>query len=172
MSDSLHPHGLQHARFLSQPLSSTVCSNSCSLSQWCHSTISSSVAPFTFCPQSLPASGSFPMSLCIRWPKYWSFSFSISPSNEYSGLISFRMNWFDFLSVQGTHKSFLQHHSLKKASVLWHSAFFMIQLSSSLNTCFWLVDTLITLIQLQFYSKMESLLLFKSLSYYQMHRRK
>ena len=82
------------------------------------------------------------------------------------------MDWFDFLSVQGTHKSFLQHHSLKKASILWHSAFFMIQLSSSLNTYFWLVDTLITLIQLQFYSKMESLLLFKSLSYYQMHRRK
>ena len=64
----------------------------------------------------------------IRWPKYQSFSFSISPSNEYSGLISFRMDWFDLLGVQGTLKSFLQHHS-SKASVLWHSAFFIVQLS-------------------------------------------
>ena len=66
--------------------------------------------------------------LCIRWPKYWSFSFNISPSNEYSGLISFRMDWFDLLAVQGTLKSLLQHHS-SKASVLWHSAFFIVQLS-------------------------------------------
>ena len=66
--------------------------------------------------------------LHIRWPRYWSFSFSISSSNEYSGLISFRMDWLDLLSVQGTLKSLLQHHSLK-ASVLWHSAFFMVQLS-------------------------------------------
>ena len=66
--------------------------------------------------------------LHIRWPKYWSFSFSISPSNEYSGLMSFKMDWFDLLAVQGTLKSLLQHHS-SKASVLWHSAFFMVQLS-------------------------------------------
>ena len=66
--------------------------------------------------------------LCIRWPKYWSFSFSISPSNEYSGLISFRIDWFDLLAVQGTLKSLLQHHS-SKASVLQCSAFFMVQLS-------------------------------------------
>ena len=66
--------------------------------------------------------------LCIRWPKYWSFSFSISPSNEYSGLISFRMNWLDLLAVQETLKSLLQHHS-SKASILHHSAFFMVQLS-------------------------------------------
>ena len=66
--------------------------------------------------------------LRIRWPKYWSFSFSISPSNEYSGLISFRMDWLDFLAIQGTLKSLLQHHS-SKASVLWHSTFFMVQLS-------------------------------------------
>ena len=66
--------------------------------------------------------------LCIRWPKYWSFSFSISPSNECSGLISFRMHWLDLLAVQGTLKSLLQHHSSKK-SILWHSAFFMVQLS-------------------------------------------
>ena len=66
--------------------------------------------------------------LCIRWPKYWSFSFSISPSKEYSGLISFRMNWFDLLAVQGTLKSLLQHHS-SKASILRSSAFFIVQLS-------------------------------------------
>ena len=66
--------------------------------------------------------------LCIRWPKYWSFSFSISPSNEYLGLISFRNDWLDLLVVQGTLKSLLQHHS-SKASVLWHSAFFMVQFS-------------------------------------------
>ena len=67
-------------------------------------------------------------ALCIRWPKYWSFSFSISPSNEYSGLISFRMDWLDLLAVQGTLKSLLQHHS-SKASILWHSAFLIVQLS-------------------------------------------
>ena len=66
--------------------------------------------------------------LCIRWPKDWSFSFSISPSNEYSGLISFRVDWLDLLAVQGTHKSLLQHHS-SKASILWHAAFFIVQLS-------------------------------------------
>ena len=66
--------------------------------------------------------------LCIKWPKYWSFSFSISPFNEYSGLISYRMEWLDLLAVQGTLKSLLQHHS-SKASILWHSAFFMVQLS-------------------------------------------
>ena len=67
-------------------------------------------------------------ALCIRWWKYWSFSFSISPSNEYSGLISFRMDWLDLLALQGTLKSLLQHHS-SKASILWHSAFFIVQLS-------------------------------------------
>ena len=66
--------------------------------------------------------------LRIKWPKYWSFSFSISPSNEYSGLISLRIDWFDLLAVQGTLKSLLQHHS-SKASMLWHSAFFVVQLS-------------------------------------------
>ena len=66
--------------------------------------------------------------LCIRWPEYWSFSFSISPSNEYSGLISFRMDWLHLLAVQGTLKSFLQHHS-SKTSILWHSAFYIVQLS-------------------------------------------
>ena len=67
------------------------------------------------------------VSLCIRWPKYWNFNFSVSPSNEYSGLISFRMDWLDLFAAQGTIKSLLQHHS-SKASILWHSVFFMIQL--------------------------------------------
>ena len=72
--------------------------------------------------------GLYNESVHIRWPKYWSFSFSISPSNEYSGLISFRTDWFDLLAVQGTLKSLLQHHSLK-ASILQSSAFFIVQLS-------------------------------------------
>ena len=73
------------------------------------------------------------LTLCIRWPKYWSFSFSISPSNEYSGLVSFRMDWLDLLAVQGTLKSLLQHHS-SKATILWHLAFFMDQLSRQILT--------------------------------------
>ena len=73
------------------------------------------------------------LTLCIRWPKYWSFSFSISPSNEYSGLISFRIDWLALLAVQGTLKSLLQHHS-SKASILQRSAFFMVQLSHSYMT--------------------------------------
>ena len=97
-----------------------------SSSWWWPPTISSSVVPFSSCPQSFSASGYFP--LYTRWPKYWSFSFSISPSNEYSGLISFRIDWFDLLTVQGTLKSLLQHHN-SKASILRHSAFFMVQLS-------------------------------------------
>ena len=98
MSNSLWPHGLQQARLPCPSLS-----DSCPLEWWWYLTISSSVAPFIFCLQSFPASGSFLMSwLYIRWPKYWSFSFSISPSNEYSGLISFRMDWFDLFSDQGT----------------------------------------------------------------------
>ena len=72
------------------------------------------------------------LSLCIRWPKYWNFSFSVSPSNEYSGFISFRIGWFDLLAVQGTLKNLLQHHS-SKASVLWCSAFFIVQLSHLYN---------------------------------------
>ena len=126
----MRPHGLQHTRLLSPPLSPRVCSNSCSLSQWCYLTISSSAAPFSFCFQSFPASESFSneSDLRIRWPKYWSFIFSISPSSECSGLFSFRMDWLDLLAVQGTLKSLLQHHNLK-ASLLWRSALFMVQLS-------------------------------------------
>ena len=73
------------------------------------------------------------LALCIRWPEYWSFSFSISPSNEYSGLISLRMDWLDIFAVQGTLKSLYQHHS-SKASILWHSAFFTVQLSHTYMT--------------------------------------
>ena len=93
-----------------------------------------------FCPLLLPPSIFSSIKvfanesvLHIRWPKYWSFSLSISPSNEYSGLISFRMDWLDLLAVQGTLKSLLQHHSLK-ASILWHSAFFIVQLSHAYVT--------------------------------------
>ena len=110
-------------------LSPRVCSNPHPLSWWCHPTISFSAAPFSSCPQSFPASGSFPVSLlCIRWSKYWSFSFNISPCNDYSGLTSFRIDWFDLLAVQGTLKSLLQHYN-SKASVLQCSTFFMVQLS-------------------------------------------
>ena len=86
--------------------------------------------PFLFLPSIFPSIWVFPNEsvLCIRWPKYWSFSFSISPSNEYSGLISFRIDWFDLLAVQGTLKNLLQHHS-SKASGLQCSAFFTVQLS-------------------------------------------
>ena len=126
---TLQPHGLQHTRPLCPSPNPGVYSNSCPLSQWCHPTISSSVVTFSSCLQSFPASGYFQMSvLCIRWPKYWSFSFSTSLSNEYSGLISFRIDWFD-LAVQGTLSSLLQHHS-SKASILQRSAFFIVQLAS------------------------------------------
>ena len=86
--------------------------------------------PFFLQPSTFPSIRVFSSesALCIRWPKYWSFSFSISPSNEYSGLISFRIESFDLLAVQGTLKSLLRHHNLK-ASILRHSAFFMVQLS-------------------------------------------
>ena len=116
MSDSLQPHGLHG--WMASPTPRAY-SNSCPLSQWCHPTISFSVIPFSSCLQLFPVSGLFTNEsvLCIRWPKYWSFRFSISPSNEYSGLISFRMDWLDLLAVQGTLKSLLQHHS-SKASIL------------------------------------------------------
>ena len=131
VSDSLRPHGLQHARLPCPSPSPGACSNSCPLSWWCHPTISSSAAPFYSCSQSFPASGRvFSCELAVRiwWPKYWSFSFNISPSNEYSGLVSFRMDWLGLLAVQGTLKSLLQHHS-SKVSILQRSAFFIFQLS-------------------------------------------
>ena len=92
--------------------------------------LSSSVAPFSFCLQSFPELGFFFNELALhnRWPNYWSFSLSISPSNVYSGLISFRIDRFDLLAVQGTLKTLLQHYS-SKASIIWHSVFFMVQSS-------------------------------------------
>ena len=115
VSNSLRPHGLQHTRPLCPSPTPRAYSNSCPLSQWCNPATSSSVIPFVICLQSFPASGSFPMSqfFTFRYPKYWGFSFSISPSNEYSGLISFRIDWFDLLAVQETLESLLQHHSSK-----------------------------------------------------------
>ena len=126
ISNFLWPHGLQYPRHPLPSPSPRACSNSCPLSQWCHPTISSSVIPFSSCLQSFPASVSFQMSQLFT--KDWSFSFSISPSNEYSGLFSFRTDWLNLLAVQGTLKIILQHRS-SKASILWCSAFFMVQLS-------------------------------------------
>jgi len=105
-SISLGPHELQHARLPCPSLSPRVCSNSCPDS--CHPTISSSVAPFSSCPQSFPASGSFPMSR-LSGQSIWSFSFSVSPSSEYSGLISFRIDWFDLLAVHQRWISIIVH---------------------------------------------------------------
>ena len=120
MFDSLRTHGLQHARLPCPSLSPRVCSASCPLSQWCHPTISSFVAPSPALSLSQHR-GLFhvfsELALCIRWPKYWSFSFNITPANEHPGPISFRMDWLDLLAVQGALKSLLQHHS-SKASVL------------------------------------------------------
>ena len=130
--DSLQPHELQHARLLYPSLTPRVCSNSCPLSRWCHPAVPSSVVPsppaFNLSQHQVFSNES---TLCIRWPKYWSFSFS--PSNEYSGLISFRIDWFDLLVVQGILNSLLQHHS-SKTSILWHSAFCMVQLSHAYRT--------------------------------------
>ena len=128
MSDSLWPHGLQRARLTCPSPTPRAYSNSCPLSQWCHPTISS-------CHPLLLPSSIFPSIrvfsnesvLRIRWPKYWSFSFNISPSNEHPGLISFGMDWLDLLAVQRTLKSLLQHHS-SKASILRRSAFFIVKL--------------------------------------------
>ena len=127
MSDSLRPHGLHHARLPSPSLFTEVCSNSCPLSWWCYHLI--------LCCRCLLLPSVFSsirvfsneLALCIRWPKYWNFSFSISSSSEYSGFLSFRIDWFDLLAVQGTLKSLLQCNL--KGSILWRSAFFMVQLS-------------------------------------------
>ena len=110
--------GLQHVRPPCPSLSPEVCSNSCPLSQWHYVDILSSADLFSFCLQSVPASRSFPMyQLFTSGGQSVSFNFSISPSNEYSGLISFRIDWFDLLAVQGTVKSLLQRHT-SKASIL------------------------------------------------------
>ena len=115
MSDSLRPHESQHARTPCPSPSPGVHSDSRPSSPGCHPAISSSVVPFSSCPQSLP-------TLLTTWPKYWSYSFSIIPSKEIRGLISFKMDWLDLLAVQGTLKSLLQQRS-SKASTLQCSAF-------------------------------------------------
>ena len=127
---TLQPHGLQHTRLLCPLPAPGACSNSCPSSQWYLQIVSSSVVPFSCCLQFFSSVRVFPneLVLCIRWPKYWSFSFSISPSSEYSGLVSFRIGWVDLLVVQETLKSLLQHHS-SKASILWCAVFFMVPLS-------------------------------------------
>ena len=139
VSDSLWPLGLQHPRPPCPSPTPGVYSYSCPLSRWCHPTISFSVIPFSSCLRSFPVSGSFQMSQFFSnesvqmsrfWPKYPSFSFSISPSSEYSGLI-FRMDWLDLLAVQRTLKS-LPHSS--KAPILQSPAFFMVQLSHACIT--------------------------------------
>ena len=111
--------------------------------------------PLLLLPSIFPSIGVFSSCsvLCIRWPKYWSFSFSINPSNEYSGLISFGMDWFDLLAVQGTLKILLQHDS-SKASVLWRATFFMVQVSHPYMT----TGKTIALTRLTFVSKVISLL--------------
>ena len=130
ISDSLRPHGLQHARLPCPSPTPRACSKSC---PW----VSDGIQPSH--PLSpLLLSSIFPnvrvfsseSVLHIRWPNYWSFSFSISLSSEYSGLISFRFDWLDLLTVQGTLKSLSQHNN-SKGSILWHSAFFTVLLSHS-----------------------------------------
>ena len=125
VSDSLWPHGLQTTRLPCPSPSPGVCLNCSPLSRWCHLAVLSSGIPFSRLQSCSIGVFSNESVLCIRWPKYWSFSFSISPSNEYSGLISFRVDWFDFLAVQGILKSILQHHSLK-ASIFRCSAFLVV----------------------------------------------
>ena len=130
VSDSLRPHELQHVRLPCPSPTPRVHSNSCPSSRWCHPAISSSVVPFSSCPQSLPASESLTMSQLFPWAGQSigaSASESVLPMHI-PGLISFRINWFGLLAVQGALMSLLQHHSLK-ASVLRCSAFFMVQLS-------------------------------------------
>ena len=129
VSDSLRPHESKLTRPPCPSPTPGVHSDSCPLSPWCHPAISSSVVPFSSCPQSPPSIRVFSneSTLLMRWQKYWSFSFSISPSKEIPQL-TFRMNCLDLLAVQGTLKSLLQHHS-SKASILQRSNFFTVQLS-------------------------------------------
>ena len=130
VSDSLQPHELQLARPPWPSPTPRVHPNPCPLSWWCHPTISSSVCPLLLLPSIFSSIRVFSneSALCIRWPKYWSFSFNSSLSNEHLGLISFRLDWLDLLAVQGALKSLLQHHT-SKASIFQRSVFFTVQLS-------------------------------------------
>ena len=129
MSDSLRSHESQHARPPCPAPTPGVHPNSCPLSQWCHSAISSSVIPFSSHLQSFPASDSFKLvNSSHQMAKVLKFQLQLQCYNEYSRLICFRVDWLDLLAVQGTLKNLLQNHS-SKASILWHSAFFIVQLS-------------------------------------------
>ena len=155
VSDCLWCHELQHARPPCPTPTPGVHSNSCPSSWWCHPAISSSVVPFSSRPQSLPASGSFPMSQLFAWGgQSIGVQLQLVPSKEHPGLISFRMDWLDLLAVQGTLKSLLQHHS-SKASILQRSAFFTVQLSHPYMT----TGKTIALIRRTFVDKVMSLLL-------------
>ena len=135
VSDSLRPHESQHARPPCPSPTPGVHSDSRPLSQVIPSSHLVICHPLLLLPPIPPSIRVFSneSTLRIRWPKYWSVSFTISPSNEHPGLISFRMDWLDLLAVQGTLKSLLQHHS-SKASILRHSAFFTVQLSHPYTT--------------------------------------
>ena len=130
VSDSLLPHGLQHARLPCPSPTPGACSNSCPSSRWCHPTILTSVVPFSSCLQSFPTAVSFTMSQFFSsdGQSFGASASVISLSNEYSELISIWIDWFDLLAVQRTCKRLLQHHS-SKALILWCSAFFTVQLS-------------------------------------------
>ena len=130
VSDSLRPYGRQHSRFPCPSPTPGACSNSCPVSWLYYPTSSSSVNPLLLPPSNFPSVKVFSKEsvLPVRWPEYWSLSFSISLSNEHPGLISFRMGWLDVPAVQGSLKSLLQYHS-SKASILRCSAFFTVQLS-------------------------------------------
>ena len=131
MSDSLRLHGLQHTRPHCPPPDPGTLSNSYSLNQWCNLIISSSATTLFYFFSTRVFFNE--LAIHIRWPKYWSFSFSISASNEDSGLISFKINWCELLAVQWTLRSLPQHHS-SEASILCHSAFFIVQLSYPYTT--------------------------------------
>ena len=151
---TLRHHGLQYARLPCPSPTPRAYSNSCLSShdaiQPSHPLLSPSLPAFNLSQHQ----GLFKwISFCIRWPKYWSFSFNTSPSNEHPGLISFRMDWLDLLAVQGTLKSLLQHHS-SKASILWCSAFLIVQLSHPYLT----IGKTIALTRWTFVSKVMSLL--------------
>ena len=150
---SLWPHGLQHARIPRPSQTPRAYSNSCPSSRWCHPTISS-CHPLLLPPLIFPSIRvlSNESVLPIKWPKYWSFSFSSSPSSEYPGLIFFRIDWLDLLAIQGILKSLLQHSS--KVSILQHSPFFIAQLSHQYMT----TGKTITLTRQTFVSKVMSLL--------------
>ena len=155
MSDSLQLHGPQHARLPCPSPNPKVCLNSCPSSRWYHPTISFSVFPFASCLQSFPVLGSYQMTQFIASGGQSigvSASTSVLP-NEYSGLISFRIDWKDLLAVQGTLKSLLQHNS-SKASILQHSAFFIVQLSHP----YMITRKTIALTRQNFASKVMSLL--------------